>query len=161
MNRFGKHSFESKAIAEDVEKFQRVGFEFPDGAGLDEITLTSSLPLSGIDTLFLTSNTFISNTRLKIVKFLGTFKQNAEAQLSHISFKQRYSTLKLTAMSDRNLKNSTFLFIKINIISIPRRQFQNLMIKAHCSKYSLKKVNPKHVHGQLTFEQGFLYFQEL
>ena len=52
---------------------------------------------------FFISNTFISNTRPKIVKFLATFKQNAEAQFSLISFfKKQYSALKMTVMSDQN-----------------------------------------------------------
>ena len=44
----------------------------------------------------------MSNTTLKIVKILATFKENAEAQLSDLKFKHQDSTLKLTALSAQN-----------------------------------------------------------
>ena len=69
-----------------------------------------------------------------IVKFLATFKQNAEAQFSLISFKQHDSALRITPMVKTDKSWKTYFSIQKSIVTILRRQFQNLKIKARCSK---------------------------
>ena len=85
------------------------------------------------------SNTFISNTRLKIAKNLATFKQNAEVRFVVLILSNNTPPSKLLPhliATDEIWKNSTSLLTKSEIISISWSQYQTLIVKAYYSKKS-------------------------